>query len=49
MHFICCGADGNPHREGGKKNVITAPLSSDGPNLPSIKGVILGINLFTGF
>lgn len=36
--------------EGGReKNGITAPLSSDGPNLPNVKGVILGINLFTGF
>lgn len=33
---------------GREKNVITL-LSSDGPNVSSIKGVTLGINLFTGF
>lgn len=47
---IHCGAGGNHHNECGReKNVITAPLSSGGPNLPDIKGIILGINLFAGF
>lgn len=33
----------------GRENNVITPLFSDGPDLPNIRGIILGINLFPGF